>query len=137
MTPTETVKRFRKLLLPNSQEPTPRQVWEAYKKFAHESVDCADDFLLVQVGDSNVLGDSYLDFCREFRLVDGNAAWSEQFHAEFKTELPAKLGCKPTDCGSYQFDDLDKFFAAVEAMPEFQAGLVFEGWKFSIYHTGV
>ena len=141
MKPIETVQRVHDHLATcgvTNGNPTPKQVWEAFKLFARDPVECQDDFMLVQVGDSAVMGDSYLDFCREFRLIDADGdAWSEQVHAEFKTVLPTKLGHKQTDCASYDYESLDDFFRAVEEMPEFQAGLAFDGWDFSVYHTGV
>jgi len=137
----ETVQRLQAVLSQRGvtgRQPKPEEVWSAFKVFAAEPVDCEYGFVMVQVGDSAVMGDSYLDFCREFSLrdADGNG-WTEQVHAEFKTVLPAKLGHKQTDCSSYNFPDLASFFAAVEEMPEFQAGLSFPDWSFNIYHTEV
>ena len=137
----ETVNRLQTLLSEmgaNEHKPTPEEVWKAFKLFAIEPVDCEDDFVIVQVGDSEVMGDSYLDFCREFRLSDSEGdSWSEQMHAEFKATLPGKLGCKQTDCASYDYPNIDEFFAAVEKMPEFKMSLLFSEWSFEVYLTDV
>ena len=137
MNTQDTAKRLHALLADagiTERQPTPREMWEVFKAFAAEPVDCEDDFAMVQVGDSEAMGDSYLDFCREFSLGDGG---TEQLHAEFKVVVPRKLGCEQTDCSSCDFPDLESFFAEVEKMREFQAGLAYSGWSFRIYHTEV
>jgi len=141
MKTAEAPERIRLLIADagiTGRQPTPTEMWSVFKRFAREPADCTDEYLLFQVGDSDVMGDSYLDFCRGYRLTDqtGNTWW-EQTHAEFRVRLPHKLGCEQTDLSSSDFSSLDAFFAHVEAMIEFKAGCQFQEWQFDIYHTGV
>jgi hypothetical protein len=141
MKTAEAADRIRQLLADagiTEQPPTPTEMWSVFKRFAREPVDCTDEYLLFQVGDSDVSGDSYLDFCRGYRLADQDGhGWWEQTHAEFGVRLPHKLGYEQTDLFSSDLPSLDAFFAQVESMAEFQAGCQFRGWQFDIYHTGV
>jgi len=141
MKTTETPERIRLLLADagiTGRQPTPTEMWSVFKRFARESVDCADEYLLFQVGDSDVMGDSYLDFCRGYQITDQNGnSWWEQTHAEFGVRLPHKLGFDQTDLFSSDFSSLDAFFTHVEAMAEFQTGCQFRKWKLKIYHTEV
>ncbi len=135
--PHETPQRLQALLAGAGiaeNSPTPEEMWKIFKVFAAEPVDCEGDFSMVQIGDSKVMGDSYLDFCREFSVGDGG---TEQVHAEFKTQLPANPGCPQTDWSSCDFPSFEAFVTEVEKMPEFQAGLAFADWSFTIYHTEV
>ena len=141
MKPADASDRIRLLLADvgvTDRQPTPAEMWDVFKRFAQESVECEDEYLLFQVGDSDVMGDSYLDFCRGFQIADqtGNTWW-EQTHAEFRVHLPHKLGCEQTDLLSSDFSSLDAFFTHVEAMAEFQTACQFRGWQFDIYHTEV
>ncbi len=137
MATSDAAPRLKALLVGagiRGRQPSPQEMWRVFKSFAAEPVECEDDFVMIQVGDSDVMGESYLDFCREFSVGGGE---TEQVHAEFKVVLPKRLGCKQTDCSSCDFADLETFFAEVEKMPGFQAGLAYPDWVFSIYHTEV
>ena len=141
MKPADTTNRIRLLLADagiTGRQPTPTEMWDVFKRFARESVDCADEYLLFQVGDSDVMEDSYLDFCSGFQIADqaGNTWW-EQTHAEFRVHLPHKLGCEQTDLFSSDFSSSEEFFEHVEAMAEFQTACQFREWRFEIYHTEV
>jgi hypothetical protein len=116
----------------------PRRVWNAFKQFSAERVECESDVLLFQAGDSEIRNDIYFDFCREFRLRGAdNVVWYEQIHAEFLAHRPRRLHFNGTTSWSYDFDSLPEFFVAVEALPEFNAGVSFRHWSFSVYHTYV
>ena len=141
MTTSETPNRIRTLISvegASNQQPKPIEVWAAFKRFAVEPVDCNDEYLLFQAGDSEVMGDSYLDFCRGFHFdnPDGDGRW-EQVHAEFHTRLPSRLGYPQTDVSSTDFVTLAEFFTHVEAMQEFIAGCQFDKWSFEIYHIEI
>mgnify|MGYP000090622589 CR=1 FL=1 len=130
----EALKKIESLIKSKEKAPSPLDVWESFKIFSLEEIESEDDFVMVQVGDSDVMEDSYLDFCREltYRDEDGDSC-SKQIHAEFKCKLPDKLGYEAEDCVSDDYPNLNDFFNAVEAMPEFKAALEFPGWSFELY----
>jgi hypothetical protein len=121
-----------------NRSPTPAEAIEIFKRFSKEPVECDDDYLLIQVGDSDVMGDSYFDLCRGFYIADsmGGGSW-EQTHMEFSTSLPRKLGYEQTDICSSDFSSAEEFFSHAEAMPEYQAAQQFQPWKFEIYQCEV
>jgi hypothetical protein len=105
-----------------------------------ESVKCEADYLLFQAGDSEVMHDNYLDFCREFKLLDDeNKAvfWYEQLHLEFSAPRPDRLGFAGMCRWPVDSESLADFFAIVERSSEFKAGLTFPHWSFHVYHTEV
>ena len=134
----DALNEFKCLIENKGKDPIPLDVWEVFKVFSLTEVVSKDDFLMVQVGDSDVMEDSYLDFCRELSFSDDEGdSWRKQLHAEFKCQLPAKLGFDAVDCLSDEFSNLNDFFNAVEFMPEFQAALTFQGWAFELYFEDV
>ena len=101
MTPRESKSLFLSYLDEGGLDgsaPDPLTVWQAFKRFSTEPVECESDDLLFQAGDSDVQHDSYLDFCREFKLrgPDG-VVWYEQIHAEFSAKRPFRLGYRQMD----------------------------------------
>lgn len=141
MKPHETPNRLKVLLNKEGiidRAPSAREMWEVFKLFALEDVNCVDQYLLFQAGDSEMTKDCYLDFCRGFCLSgEEDVTWWEQVHAEFKVVFPDRLGFPQTDLFSTSCASVSDFFEQVETMPIFQAALDLDGWKFSIYHTGV
>jgi len=136
MDTAEAEQRFRENLSRSASgsTPTPSEVWQAFKIAVGEPVDCRDDFAVVQFGDSEVMANSYLDFCREFSLANEEGdKWSEQLHAEFSVSLPLKLGYPQSECSSYDHPSLGEFFAAVEKLPGFQEALELQGWSFEVF----
>ena len=139
--PSETEARMRcllaeaGLLVANSD---PLRVWAVFKQFAIEPMACAGDYLLFQAGDSKVASDTYFDFCREFKQYSAEGVpWYEQLHVEFSTQPPHRLGIAPVALWSDEFGSTTEFFAAVEQLPQFRAGVSFPHWSFRVYHTGV
>lgn len=115
--------------------PLPAAVWAAFQQFALQEFDCTDEYLLFQAGDSDVMNDSYLDFCRGFYISDSNGeSWWEQFHAEFRATSPFCLGFEQDDLFSTDCDSDADFIDRVEAMPLFQTACRAQGWTFSLYH---
>ena len=118
--------------------PDPLRVWEVFKRFAAEPVECEADDLLFQAGDSEDMHDTDFDFCREFELRSGkDAVWYEQLHVEFSAHRPKRLGFTGMYRWSFEYEILADFFNAVERSAEFRAGLSFPYWSFRVYHTGV
>jgi hypothetical protein len=141
MRTTETTAFLRSLLAEAGiidRSPTPAEAVAIFKRFSEEPVECDDEYLLIQIGDSEVMGDSYFDLCRGFYIAseEGSGGWL-QTHLEFSTRLPSRLGCEQTDICSSDFSTNDEFFRNAEAMPEYQLAKEFQSWKFNIYQCEV
>ena len=117
---------------------SPIQAWEIFKKFDYQKVQSEDEYLLFQVGDSEAMENSYLDFCYGFQLEDeeGDTYW-EQVHIEFSIDFPNKLNMEQIDLISYDCESVEDFFTQVENMSEFKTAITYDKWTLSIYHTEV
>jgi hypothetical protein len=139
MTPLESEDFVRRMLQDRGdvlERVNPMLAWDVFKRFAVAPVECEQDFLMVQLGDSGVVGDSYLVFTREFRLREQGTAWSEQLNVEFSHPGPNRLGFSAFHRSSTDYPSVDAFFASVEQMPEFTAAAAVGDWSLQIYHTG-
>jgi hypothetical protein len=126
----------------NVRRPDPAAAWEVFKRYVAVPAECARDYLFFQVGDGRPEygSDGYFDFTREFEMrgSSGNEpVWFEQVHIEFKVPPPLRLGVGTVTLYSEDFLDYGAFFAAVEELPAFHAGLTFQGFVLDVYHTGV
>lgn len=145
MTPEESELLLRRLLAEagvDEAHPDPAAAWEVFKRYAAVPAECARDYLFLQVGDGRPEygSDGYFDFTREFEMRGASGdepVWFEQVGVEFKVPLPLRLGVGTVTLYSVDFPDYASFFAAVEELPAFRAGLVFRGLVLAVYHTGV
>jgi hypothetical protein len=145
VTPEESELRLLQMLREagvDEARPNPAAAWEVFKRFAALPVECARDYLIFQVGDGHPEhgSDGYFDYTREFEMRGASGdepVWFEQVHIEFKVPPPLRLGVGTVTRFSDDFPDYEAFFAAVEQMPAFRAGLGFAGFVLSVYHTGV
>ncbi len=145
MTPEDTEPLLRQMLREAGVDrsyPDPAAAWEVFKRFAAVPVECAHDYLFFQVGDGHPGQglDGYFDYTREFEMRGASGdepVWFEQIHVEFKVPPPLRLGLGTVTLQSAEFADYREFFAAVEKLPAFRAGLAFAGFVLSVYHTGV
>ncbi len=145
MTPQDTELVLRQMLAEagvNETRPDPAVAWTIFKRYVEVPADCARDYLFFQVGEGRpeYAADGYFDFTREFEMrgASGNEpVWFEQVHVEFKVPSTLRLGVETVTLFSVDFPDYGKFFAAVEELPAFRAGLAFQGFVLDVYHTGV
>lgn len=145
MTPEETEPLLRQMLADagvSESRPDPAAAWEAFKRYAAVPADCARDYLFFQVGDGRPEygSDGYFDFTREFEMRGASGdepVWFEQVHVEFKVPPPGRLGLGKATVFSEDYPNYAEFFAAVEQLPAFRAGLGFPGYVLAVYHTGV
>jgi hypothetical protein len=107
----------------DSASPDAPLAWRVFKTFAAIPVECAGDALLFQCGTFTLSGAPLfnVDFTRQFvHEVDGEYDHMEQLHCTIYCEPLEELGEVKTNLWSYDFPSLEEFFAAVEALPEFQ-----------------
>lgn len=128
----------------DARRPNPLDAWRVFKQFAAEPVDCAEDGLLFQCGVYDFSGAKrfHFDLVRQFTVADehGDYDHMEQLHCEFTcAPTPALRKCKAGVWREEFDDDTDQFFAAVENMPEFQAGTQAQAadWSLSIWRETV
>jgi hypothetical protein len=123
--------------------PEPRIAWTAFKAFALEPVNCADDGVLFECGVSSVWTGKadlfYFGFVRQFSVdLDGEYDHMEQLHCLFSRSPTDDVSLLNTNLWLEQFDGKHvAYFAAVEALPEFQRGIFLKGWKCEIFQEMV
>jgi hypothetical protein len=145
VTPEETEPLLRQMLEEvgvSESHPDPAAAWETFKRYVAVPAECARDYLFFQVGDGRPEYGShgYFDFTREFEMRGASGdepVWFEQVHVEFKVAPQRRLGLGTVTVYSEDFPSYAAFFAAVEQLPAFQAGLAFQGYVLDVYHTGV
>lgn len=144
MSETAEVLRFREWLARQGVREsaiTAASAWEAFKGYGREAFHADDVGLLFQVGIFNFSGPRlfYFDPVVQFERSDedGEHDRLEQLHCE--------LTCAPTEAlegieavlWSFDYSTADAFFAAVEALPEFQAATQATGYALRVTHDVV
>ena len=118
------------------QKPNPELVWTVFKQFVQEPVECSNDGVLFECGVFGSTGQKRLSFdlTRQFCIdVDEEYHHMIQLRCTFwgvpATETTAAL---QTHLWAYDFETLADYFAAVEAMKEFQLAVMQKGWSFTL-----
>jgi hypothetical protein len=104
-------------------KPDPMLSWQAFKDFARESVECADDAMLFEVGTFTFTGEPLfqLGFTRQFTIEeDGEYVGMEQLHCTTFFQPVPKLSALESSVWSYDSSSAEEFFTRTESMPEFQ-----------------
>lgn len=119
------------------QKPDPLKAWEVFKAFVREPVDCSHDGVLFECGVYDWTGQGerfYFGFVRQFSIdVDGEYDHMEQLHCKFNCPPLADSNSLVTNLWLETFgDDYDRYFKAVESLPEFRQGLRLSGWECKI-----
>lgn len=99
--------------------------WSAFKEFGREVFGPETVGLLFQVGTFDFTGRPLFHFdpvCQfEITGPDGEHDHFEQLHCELTCAPDASLGGVEASLWSFDYPTADAFFAAVEALPAFQA----------------
>lgn len=123
--PSEAEPHYRRMLHEagfSEQRPDALLAWRVFREFAAVPVECADDALLFQCGVYRLTGRErfHFGFVRQFTFEeDGEYDHMEQLDCTILFEPDAELRQLETNLWSYDFDTVEAFFAAVEALPEF------------------
>lgn len=95
--------------------------WAAFKDYARTVILGGGNGLLFQVGTHDFEGRPmfYFDSVCQFQLLDANGEHEgfEQLHCELSCPPRPELGGVETNLWSFEFEDAEAFFAAVEALP--------------------
>lgn len=125
---SETEAYFSRMLAQagfSEQKPDPLLAWQTFQAFSAVPVDCAGDDLLFQCGVYGFTGRElfHFGFVRQFTFEeeDGEYGGMEQLDCAVLFEPDPELRTLETSLWSSEFDSAEEFFAAVEALPEFQA----------------
>jgi hypothetical protein len=114
-------------------KPNPQIAWNVFKSFVQKPVECADDAVLFQCGTFSFTGKDlfYLDFVRQFSIDDEDGEYDhmEQLHCEFTCNPNKELNPLEKNLWSYDFKDLNDYFAAVENLSEFQTAINHQDWE--------
>jgi hypothetical protein len=120
----DAADRLRQLLADagfNLDRPDPITAWAAFKRFAAEPVDAQTTELWFEAGNGDPASDSpaYFDFVRMF------------MH-----DPDVRLGLRGRSIQSEDVSDMPPWFATIEALLAFKAGVEFDGWSFEIRIDG-
>jgi hypothetical protein len=115
--------------------------WRLFKEFARVPVECWDDALLFQCGVYDFTGRDlfHFGFVRQFTFQqDGEYDHMEQLDCSLLFEPDAELQHLKKEMWSYDFGSAEDFFAAVEALPEFDVALQARNpLRMEIFHNEV
>lgn len=126
--------KFREIILGHGGSSSPINIWKSFVEFLKIDIESNDEYIVVQIGDSDVMKASYFDFCRELRFVDSDGNDRvRQIHAQYSCQLPDKIGCDPVECSLEDFSDINEYVDVIESLPEFHLAANFKGWEFDIY----
>jgi len=135
----EAEQRFKRMLDKagfDTHDPKSLLVWETFKSFVQEPVDCADDGVLFECGVFNFTGESlfYLEFVRQFSIDDEDGEYErmEQLHCPFTCLPNDELLIIKKNLWAYDFNSLDEYFVAIENLREFQIVILQSNWKFEV-----
>ena len=100
--------------------------WDAFKRFSRESVACADDAMLFEVGTFSFTGEPlfHLGMTRQFtHEEDGEHVGMEQLQCTLLYQPTPELSALKVSMWSYDSPSAEEFFARIESVPEFQIPL--------------
>ncbi len=115
--------------------------WTAFKEYGREVFGPESVGLLFQVGVYTFTGAPLFYFdplCQfEFTDKDGEHDHFEQLHCELTCPASDSLKSVKTSLWSFDYPAADDFFAAVEALPEFQAAIEQPAYNMAVTHETV
>lgn len=129
MKPEDAEPLFRQMLTDAGFDfaaPSPSVAWQVFKTFAENPVDCAGDGLLFECGVYSFTGEPlfHFGFCRQFEIEeDGEYDHMEQLHCRFTCQPTEELQLLESNLWAEGFNSLERYFEAVESLPEFQTGI--------------
>jgi hypothetical protein len=141
---TQQAIRLRELLARHGVSDTPASAvsaWAAFKDYGREVFGPESVGLLFQVGVYDFTGQPlfYFDPVCQFEQTDdeGEHDHYEQLHCELTCPPNEILGNTSASLWSFDYPTADAFFAAVEAMPEFQVAVQQTGYAVAVTHEDV
>ncbi|MCL1635656.1 hypothetical protein M2650_13590 [Luteimonas sp. SX5] len=115
--------------------------WSAFKAYGREVFGPQSIGLLFQVGTYDFTGSPLFHFdpvCQfEITDADGEHDHFEQLHCELTCSPDAALSGMEASLWSFDYPTADAFFAAVEALPAFQASVERSDYTLSVSHETV
>lgn len=141
---TPQASRLRELLAHHGASNAPisaANAWAAFKDYGREVFDLGGVDLLFQVGVYDFSGRPlfYFDPVCQFEQRDegGEHDHYEQLHCELTCPPSEILGRTATNLWSFDYPTADAFFAAVEALPQFQIAVQQLGYAVAVRHEDV
>jgi len=136
--------RLRELLASHGATDAPvsaASAWAAFKDYGREVFGPENVGLLFQVGTYDFTGQLlfYFDPVCQFEKVDdeGEHDHYEQLHCELTCTPNPTLNGTSANLWSFDYATADDFFAAVEAMPEFQVAIQQGSYAVTVTHEDV
>jgi hypothetical protein len=140
---TQAKARLNRLLIREGMDincPTPAMALQAFKAFAKETVDCAEDLFMFQCGTFNSMSKRlfHLVFVRQFTIEQkGRFDQKEQLYVEFT--CPPNDSLRPLSmmlCAG-ESSSMEIYFQQIENSKEFNTAMVESEWNCKVHQEAV
>jgi hypothetical protein len=135
--------RLNKLLIREGMDiacPNPFTALKAFREFAKETVECAEDLFMFQCGVFSLTGEKlfHLVFVRQFTIEEAGAC-------DQLAQLYIEFTCKPTDSltplstilWAEESTSMELYFERIENSTEFSTAMVESTWDYKVHQEAV
>ncbi len=135
--------RLNKLLIREGMDitcPNPFTALKAFKEFAKETVECAEDLLMFQCGVFNLTGKRlfHLVFVRQFTIEEeGECDRLVQLYVEFTCKPNESLTPLSTILWAEESTSMELYFERIENSTEFSTAIVESTWDCKVHQEAV
>jgi len=140
---TQAKARLNKLLIRegiNINCPHPLIALKAFKAFAKETVECAEELFMFQCGVFNLTGKRlfYLVFVRQFTIEEeGGCDQLAQLYIEFTCKPNESLTALSTILWAEESTSMELYFERIENSTEFSTAMVESTWDCKVHQEAV
>ncbi|MGD0517691.1 MAG: hypothetical protein ABSA26_09170 [Thermoguttaceae bacterium] len=140
---THAKARLNKLLIREGMDitcPNPFQALKAFRAFAKETVECAEDLFMFQCGVFSFSGERlfHLVFVRQFIIKEeGRCDNKVQLYIEFTCKPNESLTALSTIIWAEEFTSMELYFERIENSTEFSTAMVESTWDCKVHQEAV
>ena len=135
--------RLNKLLIREGMDitcPNPFTALKAFREFAKETVECAEDLFMFQCGVFSLTGKRlfHLVFVRQFTIEEkGECDQLAQLYIEFTCKPNESLRALSTILWAEESTSMELYFKRIENSTEFSAAMVESTWDCTVHQEAV
>jgi hypothetical protein len=135
--------RLNKLLIREGMDiacPNPCTALKAFREFAKETVECAEDLFMFQCGVFSHMGERlfHLVFVRQFTIEEeGECGQLAQLYIEFTCKPNDSLMPLSTIIWAEESASMELYFARIENSSEFSTAMIESTWDYKVHQEAV
>jgi hypothetical protein len=135
--------RLHKLLIREGMDitcPNPCTALRAFREFAKETVECAEDLFMFQCGVFSLTGERlfHLVFVRQFTIEEeGGCDQMAQLYIEFTCKPNESLTALSTILWAEESTSMELYFEGIENSSEFSTAMVESTWDCKVHQEAV